>query len=366
MPYTKCNLPPYPCMRDVWDILKEEKRPIYAYGMGNGTDKLLLRFEKYGITLSGVFASDGFVRGHSYRGMRVQSLSEVERENDDFVIVLSFASNRPEVIEMLTILDKKHTMYVPDMPVCGEEYFDKDFYNANYESILMAYNALDDEASKNAFANVLNYKLTGKMSYLLDCYSSVDELYELIGQGGRIVNAFDLGAYNGDTLRQMSEYFKDLKSAVALEPDKKTFKRLLKYVENQDKLKITPINAAAYSECRLGQMNGSGNRNSSLIGASYEHRVEDIDFVTVDSLREDRVDYIKYDVEGSEYEALLGSLETIKCDRPTLLVSLYHKSADIFTLINLLNNTLDNYSFYLRRLMSIPAWELDLICIPNN
>ncbi len=365
MPYKKCPLPPYPCQKDVWDILKEEHRPIFAYGMGNGTDKLLQRFEKYGITIKGVFASDGFVRGHSYRGMRVQSLSEVERENEDFVIVLSFASNRPEVIEMLTNINKKHIMYVPDMPVCGEEYFDKEFYNNNYEKIISAYESLCDEASKNAFALILTYKLTGKMSYLLDCYSTEKELYSLILEGGKINTAFDLGAYNGDTLKQMSEHFEALKRAVALEPDKKTFKRLLKYVENQTRIEIKAVNAAAFSECKLGQMNGSGNRNSSLVGASYEFKREDVDFVTVDSLREEKVDYIKYDVEGAEYEALLGSLSTVRLDRPTLLVSLYHKSGDIFELINFLKERLWGYSFYLRRLMSIPAWEVDLICIPD-
>ena len=73
----KCTLPEYPCKSDVWDVLARETRPIAVYGMGNGADKLFRRFEKYGIKVSEVFASDGFVRGHSFRGFKVKSFSDI-------------------------------------------------------------------------------------------------------------------------------------------------------------------------------------------------------------------------------------------------------------------------------------------------
>ena len=38
------------------------------------------------------------------------------------------------------------------------------------------------------------------------------------------------------------------------------------------------------------------------------------------------------DVEGAEKEAILGSLETIEKHRPALMISLYHRSEDIFSL----------------------------------
>ena len=62
------NLPEYPCRVDMWDELAHETRPIMVYGMGNGADKLFARLEKYGVTPREVCASDGFVRGHSFRG----------------------------------------------------------------------------------------------------------------------------------------------------------------------------------------------------------------------------------------------------------------------------------------------------------
>ena len=180
MRYIKCSLPQYPVSEDMWDALANESRPIVVYGMGNGADKLIERFNEYGIIVSDFFASDGFVRGHSFHGMRVKSFSEIKETYSDFVIVLSFASNRSEVIDMLSSIDREYDMYVPDMPVAGEEYFDRDFYNLHYEEIRETYEIFADDDSKNAYANIINYKLFGRMSYLMNAYSDKDELYDEI------------------------------------------------------------------------------------------------------------------------------------------------------------------------------------------
>ena len=180
MPYLENKLPEYPLLCDMWDKIASDSRPIAVYGMGNGADKLFLRLEKYGKAPDAVFASDGFVRGHSFRGYEVVSFSDVKKKFDDFIILLSFASNRSEVIEMIKKIDKENTLFIPDMPVAGEEYFDKDFYNAHYSEICEAYNALCDETSKNAFASIINYKLFGELKYLLGCCSDTSDIYSLL------------------------------------------------------------------------------------------------------------------------------------------------------------------------------------------
>ena len=241
------ELPEYPCKRDVWDILKSEKRPIVIYGMGNGADKLLRRFEKYGIRVSDIFASDGFVRGHSYAGFRVKSFSEIKENYSDFVIVLSFASNKPDVIELIRKTDAEHELYIPDMPVTDEsEYFDRSFYNEHYSEIAAAYGLLCDEQSKKIFASVIKYKLSGKLSYLLDACSDKDEMYSLISRKN-IKAMIDAGAYNGDTAREAIKYFKELNKIYAIEADKRNFKKLQKFAEMSD-IDITAVNAAVWCE----------------------------------------------------------------------------------------------------------------------
>ena len=362
---TDNKLPPYPCEKDVWDILASEKRPIMVYGMGNGADKLFRRFEKYGISVAEIFASDGFVRGHSYRGYKVKSFSEIKAQYSDFVIVLSFASNRREVVDILCDIDSEYELYIPDMPVADEsEYFDRAFYNANYERIEAAYIALSDEISRNIFAMTVSYKLTGKLSYLMNSYTSREDLYGLISKR-EIKTVVDAGAYNGDTAREAEAFFGGLEKIYAIEPDRRNFKKLSAYAEGA-RVYIECINAAVYNETKDGEFIGSGNRNSSVSStASFEHERTACPLITVDSLGIDP-DYIKYDVEGAEYEALLGSLETARRSRPVMLVSLYHRSRDLFYIYELLKKELTGYSYFLRRLYSVPAWELDLVLIPNE
>ncbi|MBQ9069861.1 MAG: FkbM family methyltransferase [Clostridia bacterium] len=366
MPYKRYKLPEYPTKSDMWEKIASDSRPIAVYGMGNGADKLFSHLEKYGAHVSEVFASDGFVRGHSFRGFKVKSLSDIASEYEDFLILLSFASNREEVIEMLKKINSEHTMLVPDMPVAGEEYFDKDFYNNNYENIIKAYESLADEDSKNAFAAIINYKLFGDAEYLLNCYSDTSEIYKLIGSDIRC--AVDAGAYNGDTVREMLSYFSKLEKVYAIEPDKRNYKKLSRYVEeNLLSEKVLSYNAAVWSEDSSGEFKGSGNRNSSVAStASYEVRAEEIPLVKIDSAVNEKVDYIKYDVEGAEMEALIGSFGTIEKYRPTLLISAYHRSEDIFSLINYMREKHPYYSLYIRRTMCFPAWEIAIIAIPNK
>ncbi len=364
MANNKYSLPGYPCQKDVWDVLKEEKRPIVIYGMGNGADKLLRRFEKYEISVSDIFASDGFVRGHSYAGFRVKSFSEIKEQYSDFVIVLSFASNRPEVMDMIRKIDAEYELYIPDMPIADEgEYFDREYYNAHYNEIAAAYGLFQDEISKRIFSSVIRYRLSGRLSYLLDATSDRAEMYSLIGRK-QIERVVDAGAYNGDTAKEAIKYFPDLKKIYAIEADKRNFKKLLKFAEPCD-VEIHSINAAVWSECGEGLFIGSANRNSSVTAtASYEHKREDISLITVDSIVTDKIDYVKYDVEGAEYEALCGSYNTIKKSKPALVISLYHRSRDIFFLPRYVYENFKDYRLYLRRSPSIPAWELSLVALP--
>jgi hypothetical protein len=81
---------------DIWTHLQKTDKPILIYGMGNGADKIIRNFERFGIEYKDVFASDGFVRGHTYRGKTVISYSDAcQKYGNDFIIVLSFGSRRP-------------------------------------------------------------------------------------------------------------------------------------------------------------------------------------------------------------------------------------------------------------------------------
>lgn len=109
--------------KNVWDSLKRTKLPIIIYGMGNGADMIIEKFQSIGVGFADIFASDEFVRGHSFHGKRVLKYSEVSEKYDNFVIVMAFAVHDKKMLAKVKDLSKKHTLYFPDVPVVGDGIF---------------------------------------------------------------------------------------------------------------------------------------------------------------------------------------------------------------------------------------------------
>lgn len=349
-------------VEDAWHTLKNSNKPILIYGMGNGADKIISVFDKYGIEYCDVFASDGFVRGHSYRGKRVLSYSEACDKYVDFDIVVSFGSKLPDVIERIYSLEGRHNVYSLDVPVCDGELFNEEFFDIHQEELLNARECFCDEKSKLIFDDIIRYKLTGKLCYLKSTACKESEADNLLNLND-YRTFLDLGAYNGDTIKKYMALCPNLQEIYAFEPDKRNFKKLLKYCEEINTPKIYAVNYAAYSSDTELSFSFSGNRNSSAASlGSYQHTTNIIEAKAPDNIVK-KADFIKFDVEGMEADALLGCSRLIGQIQPDMLVSMYHKSEDMYTLPTLVKKLNPNYSLYLRRLPYIPAWDLNLYAI---
>ncbi|MBQ4325215.1 MAG: FkbM family methyltransferase [Clostridia bacterium] len=362
----KYTLPPYPATEDVWDRLKRETRPLVVYGMGNGGDKMTLQLQRRGLSVADYMASDGFVRGHSFHGKRVLSLAEVTEKYGEFVLLLSFASSRPEVLAMLWEIADKYPLLMPDLPAVGDLCFDKEYYNEHYAEFAGVYGSLADDTSRNLYAATLHYKLTGDIRILRDAATDREEELSLLSVG-EIRSYVDGGAYRGDTLAELLSHGAPLKEAVCVEPDRKNLEKLKNYGSTLTNVNVRCIWGALWDTAGEACFSASGNRNASLVGASYEHRAQTTPLLRLDDLCEGlSPDYIKYDVEGAERQALLGSALTVSRARPRLLVSLYHRTEDLWVLPCLVEKMCPAYDFYVRRVAGVPAWDLNLICIPRK
>lgn len=345
---------------DLWQYLSETDKKIVMYGMGNGADKILKICDGYGIEIADFFASDGFVRGHSFHGKTVLSYSAVKEKYgaENIIVLISFASSLPDVLALFDRVDAECETYAPDVPVCGDTLFNMEFFSSHATEIEAARSLLADDVSKNIFDNVILYKLSGKISYLRDAVTDREETFSLLGD---IRSAADLGAYNGDTARELIQRYPSIEKIYALEPDRRNFRKLSEYAESVTDTEIIPINAAAWKETATLTFADSGSRNS---GAFAKGKQVEVSALSLDGvLGGEAVDYIKYDVEGAEYEAILGSVSTVKAHAPRLSVSVYHRSEDIFALPLMISDIRPDYRFYLRRRPYVPAWDLDLICV---
>lgn len=339
-----------------WEFLKRTPLPIAVYGTGNGADKVFDEFEKLGITVSAVVASDGFVRKRTFHGFEVKSVSGLEGEIEDFVIALAFASPLTEVIENIKSLSLHHKVIMPSVPVYESEIFNKEFLKNNLTEIELAYSSLADEQSKKVFENIIRFQITGDLNYCFDCETAKDEAFNILNLSEN-ESFLDLGAYRGDTIEEFLKYVKSYKKIVAVEPDTRTFKKLQLNCENLHN--CVTLNNAIWSENCTLTFDGNKGR-----GASAKPHGEEKSAICVDCITEKYGDfsYINIDIEGAESEMLKGANLTLK-NKPKLCMAVYHKSEDIFALINKVKEMNDNYKIYLRHHKHISFWDTNIYCI---
>jgi FkbM family methyltransferase len=348
------NLPPIDTP-DIYERLASVKQPLLMYGTGDGADKIAERLAKYGISVAGYFASDGFVRDRQFCGKKVLSLSDAESNFGEFTVILAFGSSLPPVIENIKQIASRHNLFCPDIPVAESPDFTSRFYRENYESICECYSLFADEKSRQVFAELISFRLDGDINHVFACQSEKSEVYSLINSD-TIKTAIDAGAYNGDTCRELLKYSKSAETIYAIEPDSRNFKKLSDCSTSETRAKIIPINAAVgdkEGEIEITDKSGRGTK------AGGEKTVK---LMTIDSLGI-RPDYIKYDVEGFEAAALSGSENIIKSFSPRLCVSAYHKSGDIFTIPLYLKKLRPDCRIYIRKAPGLPGWDINIIAV---
>lgn len=336
-------------MLTVYEKLKAEKRPILIYGTGNGADKLIDCLNEKSIKISGVFVSDGFVRERSFRGFKVLSFETAKMLFNNFVGLISFGTSRADTLNYVKDLATKTTLYMPEMPVIGTEVFDLEFAQKHKTELEDVYNILSDEKSKNTFKGLINFKLSGELEYLFNIEENEEKEFFKILNLAENSSFLDLGAYNGDTALQYATRMGKNCKITAVEPDKKSFKKLIK---NTEGLNINCINAAVCDRVGTVQFSAQGDRGST-IGVG-----ESVDALTIDYLFEKQdFDYIKFDLEGAELSAIIGAKNTIANKKPKMLISCYHKSDDYFTIPKKVLEFNPSYKVYMRHFPSIPAWD---------
>lgn len=79
--------------------------------------------------------------------------------------------------------------------------------------------------------------------------------------------------------------------------------------------------------------------------------VTEIESITIDDFvkqnKLEKVDLIKLDIEGFEYESLKSAVQTIKKFQPKLAICIYHKLEDLWRIPNLLKEINPAYKFYI-------------------
>ncbi|MEM1988580.1 MAG: FkbM family methyltransferase [Candidatus Woesearchaeota archaeon] len=152
-------------------------------------------------------------------------------------------------------------------------------------------------------------------------------------EGGTFI---DCGVCKGDSILVFQQY--KPKKIIGFEPDEKNY-RDAKVVIYKNKINKVILIKRGVGETEKEVLFNSESDGVSSISDQGNQKIE---ITTIDSLNE-KIDLIKMDIEGYEYNAILGAEKTIKKYKPVLSISLYHTPRDFFEIPKLLKQWVPEY-----------------------
>ncbi len=351
---------------DIWQYLTTAQKPVVLYGTGNGGDKILDQLISRNIPVSGVFASSGFVRDRYFRGFRVESYEALHERFPDMIVLICFGTSLPDVLSNIDRIAGECEVYAPDVPVYGTDLFDMEYYASHEKDLSDVKEMLEDDLSKKTFESVVKYKLTGDYMLLRSCEAPVSRLSEIFSLPDP-ARYIDLGAYNGDTVSLYTSLFPTIRDVIAVEPDRRNFRKLS---ENVSPLREERNLTISCVRSLISDHDGTsfiprnlGRGVHETEGAGKGEELTAASLVTL--LQDRRADLIKLDVEGNEKKAIEGGRDILLRDRPSLIVSCYHRSSDLFELPLLIKEIVPEYKVYMRHHPHLLSWDTEFLFCAN-
>lgn len=331
----------------VLNQLRNSNKDIYVYGCGAYAEAVCAWLVNNKLTVSGFLVDHCYYKSDFYlSGLKVYDISDYYSELNNMNIVIGFCN-----IEKAKFLMQNSGLvngnYFMIWQYDGSCLWNLDFIKENSHILNTIYHELYDKKSKIILEKLtyakLNYKVGDLIEYadsnqyfneLTYCMDSQDEIY------------VDCGAFNGDTIIKYSEFANGMyKRIYAFEPDKDNQLLLKKNIAHLNNVKI--IDKGSWYEDATLFFNSKGS--GSFVSEQGE---ESIQVTSIDAVvKNDKVTFIKMDIEGSELEALHGAENTIRNNFPKLAICCYHKQRDIIDLysyIKSFNNEFCEYKFFLR------------------
>lgn len=225
------------------------------------------------------------------------------------------------------------------------------------------YDKLNDYSSKKLLFAILNNWYCYDFKNLSDCMNKTFLHYFDLDIIPTFTNKVfvDVGAYVGDSTKDFIDTYKNYKNIYCYEMTSETMATL--------KNNLCKYENIVYLNKAVSSSNGVGYFTNELIDASTNKLVNngnvETEIVSLDNDITEKVDMIKMDIEGEEYNALVGCKNHIINDKPILLISVYHNNEDLWKLPKLINEFNSEYNFYLRNYgNNIFPTEIVLIAVP--
>lgn len=225
------------------------------------------------------------------------------------------------------------------------------FFSDNADRIDKVKSLLADDTSKDCYRKMIDFRCT----YNADVFPACDEnaqyfFHDFIKYSNEEV-LVDCGAFVGDSvdffIRVLRCYNGKYKQIIAFEPDLQNYEILQK----RKIPRLMAINAGVYSSDTTLYFDGGHSRCSFFIeNVNTPPHFRKLAVKSIDNCIEcHNATFIKMDIEGSELPALHGAEKTIRKNKPTLAICIYHSDEDMIRIIEWIYQLHLDYRFYVRQ-----------------
>jgi len=247
-----------------------------------------------------------------------------------------------------TVDEKSGIPVIPEKDLAGNKalYSDKTFV-IGYSARPMA-----EEIRKHLIGNI-GVKENNIIWGIYDWRNTQGQYFDLFEPKDNEVFV-DLGCFDGATCYRFAGWcgHKGFDHIYSFEADPENYEKSRKLLAPLHKCDLYPYGAADTN--KKVYFAADGFETSSIISKEEAEArsfkgVKEIETVALDDiLCGKKVTFIKMDIEGAEYEALLGARNLILENRPRMAISVYHKFEDFVTLADLVLKMHPDYKISFR------------------
>jgi len=196
-------------------------------------------------------------------------------------------------------------------------------YVKNRDEILRGFDYFEDDSSRQLYYDLWRYRLTGVIGTgITEQYTWGDQYFSPeLPPWPKPLRFIDCGAYTGDTLQTAKKKGIAMEAIAAFEPDLANYAKLVAVVRDlKPKLAFTAPCGVFGSSSQVSFSAGDGTGSAISAGGTSTIQCVTLDEVMLGF----HPNLIKMDIEGAEYDALLGGAKLIEQDRPGLAICVYH------------------------------------------
>lgn len=223
----------------------------------------------------------------------------------------------------------------------------------------------EDKESRDVLEGLMRFLETKDLSEIADICTEKEQYFipEVLAAIHSPLSIIDGGAYRGELLQTLKNNNIEFEKWYCFEADAENYKHLLRQAEKNglDGRQIC-INKGLWNYSGKLYFESKGAEGKVV---AYPTNNE-ISTVSIDDyFGEGHCNYIKMDIEGAEFPALLGGIHLVKRERPILAISIYHSLEDFWRIPQYLLTELNDYRYFVRH-HSLIFCETVLYAIPNN